>query len=153
MQRRKPRRITPILVPVVNTVLALLTLSVSPATAHGATRWRAELLPPNGSIGPRGTVVIEPSRVPNHTRVRVVISGDKPGAKRPWHVHAGQCGEQAPIVGPEDVYARIRINGRGNGVAVIDLPVPFPQSGELFVSVHESAKAMESIVISGQLTH
>jgi hypothetical protein len=54
-------------------------------------------------------------------------------------------------VGPEKSYARIRINARGNGVAVIELPIPFPESGALFVNVHESLKAMNTIVTCGQL--
>jgi superoxide dismutase, Cu-Zn family len=155
MARRTITRLKPLLMPGVSAVLALLSLSTTPDTARAmlsaAARWSAELAPPNGAVGPRGTVVVEPGRLPNHTRVRVIISGDTPGAVRPWHLHAGQCGDNAPIVGPEGAYARIRINGRGNGVAVIDLPVPFPDSGALFVNVHESAKAMQTIVTCGQL--
>lgn len=81
----------------------------------------------------------------------VVISGDTPGAVRPWHLHEGLCGDQGPIIGPGKSYARIRINAGGNGVAVIDLPIPFPEAGALFVNVHESVKAMETIVTCGQL--
>lgn len=136
-------------------LLAMLSLSAAPETVralgHALTKWSAELAPPGGHAGPHGTVVLERGRQPNHTRVRVVISGDTPGALRPWHLHSGTCGEPAPIVGPEQAYARIRINARGNGVAVIDLPVPFPEAGELFVNVHESLKAMGTIVSCGQL--
>jgi hypothetical protein len=136
-------------------LLALLSLTTAPQTAramaHAAAKWSAELAPPNGALGPHGMVVLEPGRKLNHTRVRVVISGDTPGALRPWHLHSGLCGEQAPIVGPEKAYAKIRINARGNGVAVIDLPIPFPEAGALFVNVHESTKMMENIVTCGQL--
>jgi hypothetical protein len=137
-------------------LLALLSLTPA-ATSAGAMvgtllKWSAELAPPNGTVGPHGTVVLEPGRQPNHTRIRVVISGDTPGALRPWHLHAGVCGEPGPIMGPEQLYGRIRINGRGNGVAVLELPIPFPEAGALFVNVHESAKAMQTIVTCGQLT-
>lgn len=136
-------------------ILALLSLTTAPqnvrAMGHAIARWSAELAPPNGALGPHGTVVVERGKQPNHTRVRVVISGDTPGAVRPWHLHSGVCGETAPIVGPEQAYAKIRINARGNGVAVIDLPIPFPEAGALFVNVHESLKAMDHIVTCGQL--
>ena len=63
----------------------------------------------------------------------------------------GACGEPSPIVGPELAYAKIRINARGNGVAVIDLPIPFPEAGALFVNLRESVKAQATIVACGQL--
>ena len=148
-------RLKPILMPGFSAILALLSLTTAPLSAramtHAIARWSADLAPPNGAVGPHGSVVVEPGRQPNHTRVRVVISGDTPGAVRPWHLHSGVCGESSPIVGPELAYAKIRINARGNGVAVIDLPIPFPEAGALFVTVHESVKAMETIVTCGQL--
>lgn len=155
MHRKTITRLKPLLMPGFSAMLALLSITSAPqsarAMAFAIARWSADLVPPNGAIGPHGTVVVEPGRRPNQTRVRVVISGDTPGALRPWHLHSGICGESAPIVGPEQAYARIRINARGNGVAVIDLPIPFPEAGALFVNVHESAKAMETIVTCGQL--
>ncbi len=155
MNRRSITRLKPLLMPGFSAMLALLSLTSAPLTAramgHALAKWSAELAPPGGVMGPHGSVVVEPGNKPNHTRVRVVISGDTPGALRPWHLHSGVCGEQAPIVGPEQSYARIRINARGNGVAVIDLPIPFPEAGALFVNVHESLKAMENIVTCGQL--
>jgi superoxide dismutase, Cu-Zn family len=155
MARRTIARLKPLLMPGVTAILAMLALTVAPqntgAMLHALARWSAELAPPNGVVGPRGTVVIEPGKHPNQTRVRVIISGDTPGAVRPWHLHAGICGNDAPIVGPEQSYARIRINARGNGVAVIELPIPFPESGDLFVNVHESVRAMQRIVTCGQL--
>lgn len=155
MSRRTITRLKPLLMPGISAILALLSLITAPQSAramvHAVARWSAELAPPHGSIGPHGTVVLERGRRPNETRVRVVISGDTPGARRPWHLHAGICGEAAPIVGPAQAYPQIRINARGNGVVVIDLPIPFPESGDLFVSVHASAKTMERIVTCGQL--
>jgi superoxide dismutase, Cu-Zn family len=155
MSRKTITRLKPLLMPGFSALLALLSLTTAPqsarAMAHAVARWSAELAPPNGAIGPHGSVVVEPGKQPNHTRVRVIISGDTPGAVRPWHLHAGVCGQPAPIVGPEQSYARIRINAKGNGVAVIDLPIPFPESGALFVNVLESAKAMDTIVTCGQL--
>jgi len=140
-------------------MLAFLSFSTSPdgAIALGSahTKWSTDLAPHLGDTGPHGTVVVEPGAKPNHTLVRVVISGDTPGAMRPWHLHSGTCGGEGrgvgPIFGPEQSYARIRINARGNGVAVVDLPIPFPETGELFVHVHESTKRMRHIVTCGQL--
>jgi superoxide dismutase, Cu-Zn family len=155
MTRKTITRLKPILMPGFSAMLALLSLTPAPqsarAMAHAIARWSADLAPPNGAVGPHGSVVVEPGRQPNHTRVRVVISGDTPGALRPWHLHSGLCGEHGAIVGPEKLYAKIRINARGNGVAVIDLPIPFPEAGALFVNVHESSKAMDTIVTCGQL--
>ena len=154
-------RLTPLVMPGLQAMLAFVSLSTSPegakALGHAHTKWSTDLAPHAGFAGPHGTVVVEPGAKPNHTLVRVVISGDTPGAMRPWHLHSGTCtgvseGRVAgPIVGPEQSYARIRINARGNGVAVIDLPIPFPEVGELFVHVHESAKIMRHIVTCGQL--
>lgn len=155
MSRRTITRLKPLLMPGFSAILALLSLTTAPlsvrAMTHAIAKWSAELAPPNGAVGPHGSVVVEPGRQPNHTRIRVVISGDTPGAVRPWHLHAGLCGEPSPIFGPEQAYATIRINARGNGVAVLDLPIPFPEAGALFVNVHESVKAMEKIVTCGQL--
>ena len=155
MSRKTITRLKPLLLPGFSAILALLSLTTAPqsarAMAHAIAKWSADLAPPNGAIGPHGSVVVEPGRQPNHTRIRVVISGDTPGAVRPWRLHAGVCGELAPLVGPEQAYAKIRINARGNGVAVIELPIPFPEAGALFVNVHESAKAMATIVTCGQL--
>ena len=155
MSRRTITRLKPLLMPGISAILALLSLTTAPQSARAMVdtmaRWSAELAPPNGALGPHGSVVLERGKRPNHTRVRVVISGDTPGAVRPWHLHAGLCGQEAPIVGPEQAYARIRINARGNGVAVIDLPIPFPEAGALFVNVHESLKKMDHIVTCGQL--
>ena len=155
MSRKTITRLRPLLMPGFSAILALLSLTTAPqnvrAMGHAIARWSAELAPPNGAIGPHGSVVLEPGKHPNHTRVRVVISGDTPGALRPWHVHAGLCGGEGPIIGPEQSYAKIRINAKGNGVAVIDLPIPFPEAGTLFVNVHESQRAMDRIVTCGQL--
>jgi superoxide dismutase, Cu-Zn family len=155
MGRRSTSRLKPLLMPGVSAVLALFSLTIAPqnlrAMAHALGQWSAELAPPVGTVGPHGTVILEPGKQPNQTRVRVIISGDTPGAVRPWHLHAGTCGEVAPIVGPATAYNAIRINKRGNGVAVIDLPIPFPESGELFVNVHEAVHAMEHVVTCGQL--
>ena len=155
MSRGRTIRLKPILMPGFSAILALLSLTAAPVSARAMThviaRWSADLAPPNGAVGPHGSVVVEPGRQPNHTRVRVVISGDSPGAVRPWHLHSGTCGEPSPIVGPELAYAKIRINSRGNGVAVIDLPIPFPEAGALFVNVRESVKAQATIVACGQL--
>lgn len=155
MNRPTIARLKPLIVPGFSAMMALLSLTSAPSTAramvHALAKWSADLAPPGGALGPHGSVVLEPGKRPNSTLVRVVISGDTPGALRPWHLHTGMCGEQGPIVGPEQSYARIRINARGNGVAVIELPVPFPQAGALFVNVHESLKAMEHIVTCGQL--
>jgi len=148
-------RLRPIILPGFSAMLALLSMTSAPTSAgamvHAHAKWSADLAPPTGAVGPHGSVVLEPGKRPNSTLVRVVISGDTPGALRPWHLHAGQCGEPGPVVGPEKSYARIRINARGNGVAVIELPIPFPESGALFVNVHESLKAMNTIVTCGQL--
>jgi hypothetical protein len=155
MNRPTITRLKPLILPGFSAILALLSLTSAPTTAgamvHALAKWSAELAPPNGAIGPHGSVVLEQGRRPNSTRVRIVISGDTPGALRPWHLHTGLCGEQGPILGPEQSYARIRINARGNGVAVIELPIPFPETGAMFVSVHESLKAMDHIVTCGQL--
>lgn len=149
----------PPVMPGFQAMLAFVSLSAARNGANGLgnahAKWITDLAPHGSGAGPRGTVVVEPGAKPNHTLVRVVISGDTPGAFRPWHLHAGTCGGDGrvagPIVGPEQAYARIRINARGNGVAVVDLPIPFPETGELFVHVHESSKLMRRIVTCGQL--
>jgi hypothetical protein len=156
MSRRTMSKLRPLLMPGFSAILALLSMSSVPQSAramvHAVAKWSAELAPPSGGAGPRGSVVVEPGRLPNQTRIRVVISGDTPGALRPWYLHTGQCGDAAPIVGPETAYSRIRINARGNGVAVIELPIPFPDAGALFVNVHDSLAVMGRIVTCGQLS-
>jgi len=152
-------RPSPLVMPGLQAMLAFVSLSTSPngakALGNAHTKWITDLAPHGNAVGPHGTVVVEPGAKPNHTLVRVVISGDTPGAMRPWHLHSGTCGGDdpaaGPIVGPEQAYAPIRINARGNGVAVVDLPIRFPEMGDLFVHVHDWTKSMRRIVACGQL--
>jgi len=68
-------------------MLAFVSLSTSPDAAKNLgvahPKWSTELAPHGGDAGPNGSVVVEPGAKPNHTVVRVVISGDAPGAMRP----------------------------------------------------------------------
>jgi hypothetical protein len=155
-KRSLTRRITPLIMPGFVALLALLSSTTTPLAAramwHAATRWTAELVPAgNGAAGPHGTVVLQPARQPNHVTVRVVISGDTPGAHRAWQVRAGPVDGDGSVLGPADAYATIRINRRGNGVAVIDLPIALPESGEFCACVYNSAHLPDTLIASGML--
>lgn len=68
----------------------------------------------------------------------ITISGDEPGAVRPWHVHVNSCAQGGDIFGADDQYPRLTIGADGTASAVADVPVVPNPNAQYHVNVHQS---------------
>jgi hypothetical protein len=120
-----------------------------------ASRWTATLSTPPGLSGAlqiRGTGWMGvKEKDTTQTQAHVAIENAAPGARHPWHVHIGQCGNDQGILGPADKYPVLKVGGDGRAQADAYLPVPVPRQGQYFVNVHASPTNMGTIVACGNL--
>ena len=86
----------------------------------------------------------------NSFRVRTTIGGGTPNATYPWHVHAGRCGDNGPVVGPASAYPLLQADANGAATVNASVPVAMP-TGPLYVNVHASPTQMGTIVACGNL--
>jgi hypothetical protein len=86
------------------------------------------------------------------TTASVMISGDKSGSVRPWHIHIGSCGNDKGIFGSPSAYKPITVGSDGKGKSTATLSMPLPDSGSYFFNVHSSSSDMKTIVACGPLT-
>lgn len=100
--------------------------------------------PSGGSVAGMGKV--------DGTTASVMISGDKSGSTRPWHIHIGSCGNDKGIFGSPSAYKPISVGSDGKGKSTATLSMPLPDSGSYFVNVHSSSSDMKTIVACGPLT-
>jgi hypothetical protein len=116
MARRILRRLNPTTAPGV-TAMAALAASLAGATGERRTldKLVADLVAAAGATGPTGHVVLEPGRRDGQLRLRLVIANDTPGAHRAWRIRP-----ITPSAAPAAA-AAVRINAKGNGVAVATL--------------------------------
>ena len=118
-----------------------------------ASRWTATLATPPelaGALQIRGTAWMGyKEKDSTQTHAQVSIENAAPGARHPWHVHIGQCGNDQGIFGPADKYPVLKVGGDGRADADAFLPVPLPHQGQYFVNVHASATNMGTIVACG----
>jgi hypothetical protein len=118
------------------------------------SRWSANLAPVAGSPSPQvtGTGTVMGNADSTQTRVEIALSGATPGVNFPWHLHRGTCGSDQGIVGEAGDYKQLTvgINGRANGTATLNLPMP--RSGEYMINVHASETDLGTIVACGNLT-
>jgi len=120
-----------------------------------ASRWTATLATPPalaGALQIRGTAWMgHKEKDSTQTQAHVSIENATPGARHPWHVHIGQCGNDQGIFGPADKYPVLKVGGDGRADADAFLPVLVPHQGQYFVNVHASAANMGMIVACGNL--
>jgi hypothetical protein len=130
-------------------------VAINPDAQPVASRWNGVLsTPPElaGIVEVRGQAWMGADpKDPGQTRAHVDISNAVPGAKHPWHVHRGQCGNDQGIFGPADAYQPLKVENDGKASANAVLQVPTPKTGDYFVNVHASAKNMKTIVACGNL--
>jgi len=79
------------------------------------------------------------------------ITGDLPGAVRPWHVHFGVCPNSGQIVGPSGSYPALVVDQ--NGFAEITTTVAFELDAAVpySVNIHESESALAHVIACGDL--
>lgn len=142
MARRVLKQLRPAIVPGVSALVAILaTAAGTLGDRTGLTaRWMAELAPPAGVAGPTGHATFEPGRRAGEVKVRLILSNDTPGAQRTWRVRD----TRGAVLGAT---AAVRINAKGNGVAVLTLTGDLPAPPDLVIEVH----ADETLVASGAI--
>lgn len=106
-----------------------------------ARRWTTELTPTEAS-GPTGHAVVEAGRRPGELRLRLVVSGDTPGARRTWRL-------RHPDSSPATHAVQLRINARGNGVATLVLPPSLRDPARVVVELAHLGAVLASGVLVG----
>lgn len=119
--------------------------------------WRATLARPEAAdslvapVNLVGSVALRPAQNPGQSQASIMLSNATPNATHPWHVHAGTCGNDGGIVGPESAYQPLTVDAQGNAEVTIALPFTTPTQGDYFVNVHKSPSELGTIVACGQL--
>jgi superoxide dismutase, Cu-Zn family len=79
------------------------------------------------------------------------VSGDEPGAVRPWHVHHNSCAAGGGIVGTDGNYPRLEIGSTGTASAQATVPAGLDTMASYHVNVHLSETQMDVIIACGDL--
>ncbi|HVG46128.1 MAG TPA: hypothetical protein VM890_15405 [Longimicrobium sp.] len=109
--------------------------------------WRGTLNPIGGS-GVSG--MARGTSGHNMTHVTVSVSGAQAGARLPWHVHEGQCGQGSPpIVGPASAYPVMTVGADGRATAQAHLNLDLNEAKSYIVNVHASPTNLGTIVSCG----
>ena len=121
----------------------------NPAVAL-VVQWSATLASEAGTaIG--GTATVVPAGAQGSTAT-VNLTGAAPGSVHPWHVHAGRCGDNGPIVGPPEAYPPLSVGADGSALVMVTIPVATPVSGDYHVNVHRSAGELRAVIACGNLS-
>ena len=99
-----------------------------------------------------GSVAVRPAPNPSQSQATIMLSNASPNATHPWHIHAGTCGSDGGIVGPETSYTPLTVGADGKAEVTITLPFSTPTQGEYFVNVHKSPTELGTIIACGPLT-
>lgn len=143
MARRALKQLRPTIVPTVSALVAVLASIAGGDRSGLPARFMAELAPPAGVTGPTGHVTLEPGRRAGEVKVRLILSNDTPGAQRTWCLRDPR---QDAVLGTGTA---VRINAKGNGVAVLTLPLDLPALPALVVEVHDAGTLVASGVVLG----
>jgi hypothetical protein len=115
--------------------------------AGAAQRWSGRLNPVGGS-GISGTA--QGTSAHDMTHVMVNVSGAQPGARLPWHVHEGTCGEGSPpIVGPASAYPVMTVGADGRATAEAHVALDLNEAKNYIINVHASPTNLGTIVSCG----
>ncbi len=115
--------------------------------AGAAEGWSGTLSPVGGS-GISGTAT--GSTANDMTHVSVSVAGAQAGARLPWHVHEGKCGDASPpIVGPASAYPPLVVGADGRATAQAHVPVQLNEAKTYIVNVHASPTNLGTIVSCG----
>jgi hypothetical protein len=103
--------------------------------------------------GPLGSRSVSGTATLSGAAIRVTLSGDKPGATRPWHIHRGTCNRDEDIVGSADAYPPIVIDSHGDGSATATLAAPLAPGVGQAIEVHDTAEGTAlGVIACGTLT-
>lgn len=120
--------------------------------AHGATPSRDSAIT-TLLTGPLGSRSLSGTATLSGTTMRVTVSGDRPGVRRPWHVHRGTCSRDEGIVGVADAYQPLVVDSHGEGSATATLAAPLTPGVGHVVQVHDTTPgAALAVIACGTLT-
>jgi hypothetical protein len=130
-------------------VLVVVALAAC-ATRAGTetTAWTADISAMGGA-GHSGSATAVP--MDGGTHVTVNLRGGSSGGVHPWHVHAGVCESDGPIVGPADAYPALRPDAQGDSTADVHLDIALDPDGSYYINIHQSASELDTIVGCGEL--
>jgi hypothetical protein len=123
------------------------------ATGDGQGMKMTATLTPQAGGTIAGTASVDAGTGAGTTVATVSITGAKPGAVYPWHVHVGKCGMTpgGKVWGDPAAYKPLTAgsDGAAKGTATISMAVP--ASGTYYVNIHASPTDMGTIVSCGNL--
>jgi hypothetical protein len=134
--------------------LSSVTVPVRAAvTSDGqGMKMTATLAPQNGGTI-AGTATVEPGTSSGTTVATVSLTGAKPGAVYPWHVHVGKCGMTpgGKVWGDPSAYKPLKAGSDGTAKGTATISMAVPASGDYYVNIHASPTDMGTIVSCGNL--
>ncbi len=123
------------------------------ATSEGqGMKMTATLTPAKGGTI-AGTATVEPGTGAGTTVATVSLTGAKPGAVYPWHVHVGKCGMTpgGKVWGDPSAYKPLTAGSDGTAKGTATISMAVPASGDYYVNIHASPSDMATIVSCGNL--
>ena len=131
------------------------TTVAAPVAAAGdqqGMKMTATLAPAKGGTI-AGTATVAPGTSAGTTVATVSITGGKPGAVYPWHVHVGKCGMTpgGKVWGDGSAYKPLTAGSDGSAKATATISMAVPMSGDYYVNIHASPSDMGTIVSCGNL--
>jgi superoxide dismutase, Cu-Zn family len=138
--------------------IAAFTLAMMTACGNGTTpdpqlvEWQGSVqgVPGWEHLSGQGGVVWIPGVQEFATSMQ--ISGDEPGAVRPWHVHHNSCAAGGVIVGDDGDYPRLSIDADGTASVATIVPTGLSTTAPYHINVHLSDDEMTTIIACGDLT-
>jgi superoxide dismutase, Cu-Zn family len=113
--------------------------------------WQAQLSGAVGweHLGGEATVVFVPGT--GSFVAGAELTGDQPGAVRPWHVHFNTCAAGGGIVGQDGDYPRLVVGSDGRATATVAVTQPLQVGALYHVNVHLSNAELATIIACGDL--
>ncbi len=85
------------------------------------------------------------------TATAVSIAGAPDRGVHPWHIHAGSCGSDGPIVGDAGAYPALSVGSDGTADESAQLDVELMSDADYYVNIHASPNDLGTIVACGRL--
>jgi hypothetical protein len=79
------------------------------------------------------------------------VTGDEPGARRPWFLHRNTCAVSGAIIGADASYPRLDIPTNGIALATTLISVAIEPEGTYHVSLRESDDQIENVIACADL--
>jgi hypothetical protein len=135
------------------------SVSSATGTAAGAAIGRQQGMKMTATLAPAkggtiaGTATVEPGPSAGTTVATVSLTGAKPGAVYPWHVHVGKCGMTpgGKVWGDGSAYKPLTAGSDGTAKGTATISMAVPTSGDYYVNIHASPSDMGTIVSCGNL--